>query len=207
MIGITELLIFVPILIGVFLIVRFVLRKKSKPSPDSAIQDGRMSTSNVPRRFHKGIRGTARDVEKREVSSKGHDKASEDYLSFRLERVDDEGNVMELIPIEIRAENIPGRIIKDGDTVIVMGRRNRQGLMIPKFIFNVTTNSEIKVKGFGFVDAILGGFLGIIVIFSALGLFVGLLLSFGEPTIGIPLLVGSILVLSICTYISRKRRL
>lgn len=192
------------IIIVVFLLVRSAKTGLSKSSDKRAKSEKRMPANSVPGCFRKGIRGTARGVEKREVSNGGVGK--EDYLAFRLEIVDNEGNVREFVPTEARAKEISGKIM-EGDTLIVIGRRNRQGLLKPKSIYNVTTNSTTKVKEYGFFDTTLGCFLGLIFTCSVFGLIAGGVMTFAGEAGGVVILAGSALAMIISIYITRKRRM
>ena len=70
--------------------------------------------------------------------------------------------MIDQVPVELTAENIPGRVVRDGDTAVVKGRRTRQGLVNPKAIYVVNTRAEIKVKRrHGFLATILALPLGI----------------------------------------------
>lgn len=106
------------------------------------------ASEQVPKRFRRGHRGIVRDVQIREVEEKKFrlKKRQEDYLSFLLEVTDSEGNIVELIPIEMRDENIPGRVIRNGDPVIVKGKRTRKGLVKPNAIYMVNSHLIIDNK-------------------------------------------------------------
>ncbi len=202
---------FALIFTGILFVMKSLKGRQERSSSDSTTQNERKPSEGVPKRFIKGYRGTARDVEKREVSSKGvFVKEGEDYLSFRLERNDDQGNVVELIPIEVRAREIPGRVIKDGDSVIVLGRRNRQGLMIPRKIFNVTNNLEIKVKKkYSFVQNVFFFPLALLFAASWPALIYGIVMMTSTRSSragqGILLILGSIIVMVIFYAIYIRR--
>lgn len=136
-----------------------------------------VSIAALPRRFRKGLAGTARDVQIREVSGKGFNAPQNDYLSFRLEVTDRDGNVVRQIPVELRAERIPGRVVRDGDRVAVLGKRSRRGFVKPSAVYVVDSQLEIRVKGGGG-----RGFFGIIL---ALPLGLAFLLAWPALIIGI----------------------
>lgn len=164
-----------------------------------------MAARKIPRRFRTGTRGTARVIEKRQVSASQSGHGSEDYMAFRLEIVDDEGDVKDYMPVEIRAAIVSGRVL-EGDTVIVLGHRNRRGILIAKRIYNEKTSSEIKIMSQGFGDAVLRVILGLLWMCAGLGLFGGILLTVSRENVGPPLLAVSIIMMIICIYIGKKRR-
>jgi hypothetical protein len=102
---------------------------------------GRAET--IPRRFRRGRRGVVRDVQIREVASSTG--VSKEYLSFRLERVDERGNVVEQVPVEMKG-NIPGRVLRDGDEVVVAGRRRRRHAIRPRAVYVIGTDSVIQPR-------------------------------------------------------------
>lgn len=67
-------------------------------------------------------------------------------LTFRIELLDDEGNITSYVPIELRETMIQGSLV-DGDEVNVRGTMNSQGILIPSQILNVRTNSYITKTG------------------------------------------------------------
>jgi len=95
----------------------------------------------------RSIQGFARYVNRNTIKG-GQGQADEEYVSFRLERVDYLGNIIDQIPVELRApQKMPGKSINNGDKVIVKGGRFEKGILIPEIIYNITTNSEIAIKG------------------------------------------------------------
>lgn len=210
MFGIPEVLLF---LVGLALIYYFARklhlkgRKLDSEDPKTNNPTGTAERS-VPAKFQKGLSGTARSVERQDLSGGSRTPASR--VSFRLERVNETGDVIAQIPVEISQARVSAVIPKDGDSLIVLGRRNRQGVLVTQAVFNLTTHAELQGKEFSFFDALAGGVLGLFVIIAAIGVFLGLLLSipgFGLPEKGVPLLIGSVVLLSILGYIARKRRL
>lgn len=164
------------------------------------------SHTKLPRRFHKGTHGTARNVDIHEVSDGG--MGDEDYMSFRLEVIDNEGNIKEIIPVEARVKEISGRIT-EGDKLIVLGRRNRRGLLKPKSIYNGTTNLSIKLRGYSFFNTTLGCLMGLIFTASVVGIIAGLITVTDENSreTGVLVLIVSALAMIISIYITRKRKL
>lgn len=123
---------------------------------------------SVPRRFRHGRRGVVREVQIREVSST-------EYLSFRLERTDAAGNVVEQIPVEMRG-NIPGRVLRDGDEVIVLGRRHRYGIR-PRAVYVLGTESVIRPRRYALVVlAVVLALVGAVLVLAANNSFGGVLL-------------------------------
>ncbi|MEX2511951.1 MAG: hypothetical protein WD398_03515 [Cyclobacteriaceae bacterium] len=119
----------------VFLVIRYTKSRWQKPVETPAEHKEGRSKESLPPRFGHGIQGVARSVEKKDVTD--GEEGSDEFLAFRLEIVDKEGNVQELIPVETRAKEIVGSI-KEGDTLVVLGKRNRQGLLKPKGIYNAS---------------------------------------------------------------------
>jgi len=188
------------------LIVLFILRfTKSRHSSGTPIKgEGSKQNENLPKRFRSGIRGTARGVETKRLSEgkMGH----LDHLAFRLEVIDSDGNVKELIPVETKAREISGKI-KEGDTIVVSGKRNRKGLFIPKGIYNESTHLVLEIKGFTLFGTTLGCLLGVLFTASVFGLIAGGILAMdNDPTNGILLLIVSAIVMIISIYITNKKR-
>lgn len=67
---------------------------------------------------------------------------SEDILTFRIERVDSEGNFIDYIPVSL-VGHIKGGVV-DGDEVEVTGKINKEGLLNAKIIHNLVTQVKIK---------------------------------------------------------------
>ena len=164
-----------------------------------------ISKTDIPPRFRAGIQGVARGVENQDVSlSSG--EGTEEFLAFRLEVVDNEGNIQDLIPVETQAREILGKI-KEGDTLVVLGKRNRQGLLKPKSIYNVSTRLEIKTKGYTFFGTAVGCLMGLLFTASVFGLIGGAVLLLDEdPAVGVLILVASAILMVFSIYMTNKNR-
>ena len=81
------------------------------------------------------FRGVARNVEKR--LENGYT-----VLSFRVEQIDDEGNVIDYVQVELRDPRIRGALV-DGDEVEVIGKIGKEGILLPKNILNLTTKAHV----------------------------------------------------------------
>jgi hypothetical protein len=82
------------------------------------------------------FRGIARNVEQR--LENGYT-----VLAFRIEQVDNEGNITGYVQVELRDPRIKGTLV-DGDEVEVVGEIGKEGLLIPKKILNLKTNAYIS---------------------------------------------------------------
>lgn len=65
-------------------------------------------------------------------------------LRFRVEVTDKEGNIVEVVPVEIRGTAILGDIA-NGDSVRVKGKK-KYGIVIAKEVVNKTTSSIVREK-------------------------------------------------------------
>jgi hypothetical protein len=65
--------------------------------------------------------------------------------TFRIERVDAEGNRMPPIPVQMRSRSFEG-FINEGDQVECEGDWTQGRVLQPKEVFNVSTNSVVKKK-------------------------------------------------------------
>jgi hypothetical protein len=82
------------------------------------------------------FRGIVRNVERR---------LEDGYtvLAFRIEQIDNEGNIVGYIQVELRDPRIKGTLV-DGDEVEVVGEIGKEGILIPKKILNVKTKAYIS---------------------------------------------------------------
>ena len=64
-------------------------------------------------------------------------------LAFRIEQIDNEGNIVGYIQVELRDPRIKGTVV-DGDEVEVIGEISKEGILIPKKILNVKTKAYIS---------------------------------------------------------------
>ncbi len=106
------------------------------------------------------FRGIARNVNQRE-DIRG--------LTFRLERIDNEGNVIDYVATSaMDSLSLKGGLV-DGDEIEVNGKIDKEGLLIPKQIRNLKTEAYIMKPGSnkGFVLFLLP------FIFAITGLFFG----------------------------------
>jgi len=160
-------------------------------------------TENVPKRFRNGTRGIVRNLAFGESFKK-----REYTIGFRLEIIDDDGNVTELIPVEARAEEIPSNVMTEGDRVILIGSKNRKGVMITKHVFDITTNSEIKFGESDIVAGTVGAVIHLLNIVFWIGFWVSLIGGLaGGAFIGIPLAILCFIGGIICVRKIRRRGL
>ncbi len=103
----------------------------------------------LPRKFRKGLHGIVRNLNMRTITE-NYSTSQEISLSFRLEVIDEIGNVIQELPVELRAEDISGQVMHDGDEVIVNGKKNRNGYIVSTGVYIVNTNSEIVTRKKGF---------------------------------------------------------
>lgn len=82
------------------------------------------------------FRGIARNVEQR--LENGYT-----VLAFRIEQIDNEGNIIDYVQVELRDPRIKGTLV-DGDEVEVVGKIGKEGILIPKKIFNLKTKAYIS---------------------------------------------------------------
>lgn len=100
----------------------------------------------IPRRFRRGLRGIVQHVEKREIpygADALRNPKHKDCLRFVLDKLDDQDNVVDHLPVELSAWRISGQILNNGDEVVVLGKRNRRGFIVPQSIYVVNTRSVI----------------------------------------------------------------
>jgi len=103
----------------------------------------------LPRKFRKGLHGIVRNLNMRTITA-NFSTSQEISLSFRLEVIDEIGNVIQELPVELRAEVISGQVMHNGDEVIVNGKKNRYGYIVSTGVYIVNTNSEIATRKKGF---------------------------------------------------------
>lgn len=95
-------------------------------------------------------------------------------LSFRLETHDSEGNTEETIPIQLQGgKDLLGKVT-EGDSLVVIGQKNREGVVVAKKIYNTETKAEALPKKHSFVEKLFIVIFYIIffVIFSVVLLFI-----------------------------------
>lgn len=88
------------------------------------------------------VEGQARGVQAR-VERRG-DNAHQEVWTFRVERFDEAGNRVLLVPVEMRGLGFEGSI-GDGDWVRVRGRR-RRGTFHAREVENLTTGATVRAK-------------------------------------------------------------
>jgi hypothetical protein len=86
-------------------------------------------------------RGIARNVQQRE-------EGGFTVLSFRVERVDREGNILDYVQVELRDPKIRGTVV-DGDEVEVQGEIDEYGILIPERIQNLRTQARVSKSSSG----------------------------------------------------------
>lgn len=150
---------------------------------------GKRGEQKIPRRFRKGIHGIVSDLD---ISKSQTD---EEILRFRLAEVDEQGNIVRENSVEMQANEITGRVIREGDAVVVIGRRNRQGYVEPRAIYVLATRSKIFAKKRGVIGRTMVTLVslpvGIIGLASWIGLLIGTFLLIAGESEG-----GGIVLLS-----------
>jgi len=86
----------------------------------------------------KTFRGIARNVNWRK------EKEYFDVLTFRIERRDNEGNIIDYVPVTMEGY-IKGNLA-DGDEVEVVGKIDSDGLLNAETIYNIRTKAYIRTK-------------------------------------------------------------
>lgn len=66
-------------------------------------------------------------------------------LKFRIEQVDQDGNIVRYLPVHFEGFKITGSLV-DGDEVRVAGKLGEDGIYQPKKILNLKTNTFIQKK-------------------------------------------------------------
>jgi hypothetical protein len=92
----------------------------------------------------------------------------ETVLSFFVERFDEEGDRILLVPVELRGLKIRG-VLREGSRVEVSGRR-RSGTVRAKRIVDLDTQAEITGEG---IPAFVKVLIAVIVVVIVVGLIVG----------------------------------
>jgi hypothetical protein len=85
------------------------------------------------------FRGIARNVEQR--LENGYS-----VLNFRVEQIDNQGNVIDYVQVELREPRIRGTLV-EGDEVEVVGKIDKDGILSPTRILNLKTQSHITKHG------------------------------------------------------------
>lgn len=65
--------------------------------------------------------------------------------NFSVEITDDQGAILEHVPVEVRGERITGALPNEGSPVAVYGRRDRTGLVQTYKVINLVTKSSLQV--------------------------------------------------------------
>ena len=122
------------------------------PDGDDGLNDGDRSTK-VPsqgpgaRAGAGGILGVARGVRERtDQRAIGQSQASEHVWTFRVERHDTEGRVLQPIPVEMRGLSFRGSI-NEGDWVEIPGTWKPGVTLQPRRLRNRTTGADVRSKG------------------------------------------------------------
>lgn len=178
----------------------------------------------VPRRYRRGLAGIVRDLQIGESKPDYPEQISSDYLTFRLERLDQNGSVLENVPIEFFSRRIRGKILREGAEVVVLGRRNRHGIVRPKSIYVIETQSEVRSNTMiprGPLEAVgkLGSELGKSLLHTTaaligmpltlvgfFGFFAGGFMILTGNDEGVGIIVGSILALTVGTVLGKFAR-
>lgn len=92
------------------------------------------------------VQGIATKVNKDEVLRKAYivPMRSLKIIRFRIEKIDEQGNVIKIIPVELRGKDFIGEI-SEGDEVKVIGKMEN-GTVLAKEIINITTNARLQTK-------------------------------------------------------------
>jgi hypothetical protein len=118
------------------------------------------------------FRGIARNVEQRLES--GYT-----VLTFRIEQIGNEGNIIGYVQVELRDPRIKGTLV-DGDEVEVVGKIGKEGILLPKKILNLKTSAYITKSdsGKGVILFFLPFIFGIVGFFATRWSFEGALTGF-----------------------------
>jgi hypothetical protein len=104
---------------------------------------------HIPRNFRNGIRGQARNVVY-DSFLKGNPKNNTkiNVLTFEFVIEDEEGNMIDSIPVEVNSKQKTfSSRIKEGDHIILKGKRNKYGIIHAKKVYNYSTKSIVTGKG------------------------------------------------------------
>ena len=118
-----------------------------------------------PPRRGRSIEGQVKGLQAR-TEGGGNDTSPETIWTFRLERYDDAGNRVGVVPVEMRGLRFEGSLA-DGDVIRAQGRF-RSGTFRASEIENVTTGAEVRSRGvpkiamvvFSIFFALVVGFIG-----------------------------------------------
>lgn len=90
--------------------------------------------------------GTVRDVSRRTMSEMGGNTVTpKEVLNFRIEELDGDGNIIQVVPVELIGNQILGNL-RDGDSIEVKGRMSKEHILRALTAKNVTTNSSVVVQ-------------------------------------------------------------
>ena len=156
----------------------------------------RNSSKSITKSSKNALTGVARSIEMREAQKLGPFATGgqrEETLIFRLEKTDENGNVTSQVSVEMVGKKILGKVLREGDKVQVFGKKNSYGIINPKRINNLTTDSIIQNKGSGFF----GKLFSILTFFAFFGVVAGILIGVGGSPIGFVILGISFLIIVI----------
>lgn len=92
-----------------------------------------------------GVTGVVRGLVQR-VEQGGENSIPELVCTFRLERHDEEGRPLSVVPVEMRALSFRGAL-NDGDWVEIASAWQPGKTLEPKEVRNLTTGSSFRAKG------------------------------------------------------------
>lgn len=95
--------------------------------------------------------------------------------SFRVERFDDDGNLVLRVPVEMRGITFRGSIA-EGDSVRVTGR-HRHGTVRARRVENLTTGATIEARDQPLAITVLGSLIAIVAVVGALLVLALMLIS------------------------------
>lgn len=132
------------IMLGIFLLAIVFIGKPEEPLLELLIFFGMVSILNglIDKSSELEVEGVARMVQMTQQERGKYDMDT--VLNFRIEQTDKEGNIINVLPVEMRGKRIQG-YIAEGDRVKVKGKIE-DGTMMAKEVFNISTNSKVKVK-------------------------------------------------------------
>jgi len=161
-------------------------------------KDDHRSTGKEPEWVSQGIRGTVRMVREDIEEYPGGFRKKSRLLTFRLERTDSSGSILEVIPVEAaRKPEKGGENIQDGDVVSIKGTRDKYGLFKAQKIFSHATNLEFQsikvISPLGFIGGLFYWIIVLLLVPAFFGIFIGLwIISSGEIISGLVIIISCI---------------
>jgi len=119
----------------------------ARPAAVRRPSGGRRATPPKARRSSEGSSrraiGVVRDVKVRTEQRGRSERKTDQILSFRIDRFDEEGRRLQPIAVEMRGRSLMG-VLNDGDSVDA--GRVKHGVLHPRRVRNLSTDSIVKVR-------------------------------------------------------------